>query len=80
VIFSAGEAEAKVIGSRGAGPYWTPTQSQVDQAERALPAFLKTKAYRGAPEIAAGLDEYLRQYAGLTVRGQKTLMINAWFL
>ena len=52
---------------------WTPRGIDVEIAEAELAAFLA----REAPEMAAKLDQYVRQYVGVVRDGKRRIYINA---
>jgi hypothetical protein len=66
------------------GGAWTPSAEQVAEAERRLPAYLATAAPAlpasvrpgAAQRIAARLDDYGRQYFGVSWKGRRLLFIN----
>lgn len=55
--------------------FWTPTENDIDVAERALPTFLKQSRNPRAREILKQLDSYKRQYRGVIWRGRKQIFI-----
>lgn len=55
--------------------FWTPTESDIDVAERALPTFLKQSRDPRAREVLKQLDSYKRQYRGVILRGRKQIFI-----
>ena len=55
--------------------FWTPTESDIDVAERALPTFLKQSRNSHAREVLKQLDSYKRQYRGVVLRGRKQIFI-----
>jgi|SRR5580700_3265848 len=55
--------------------FWTPTESDIDVAERALPTFLKQSRNSRASEVLKQLDSYKRQYRGVILRGRKQIFI-----
>ena len=55
--------------------FWTPTETDIDVAERALPTFLKQSRNSRAREVLRQLDSYKRQYRGVMVRGRKQIFI-----
>jgi hypothetical protein len=55
--------------------FWTPTESDIDVAERALPTFLMQSRNPRAREVLKGLDSYKRQYRGVILRGRKQIFI-----
>ena len=52
---------------------WLPGASEIAAAERGLAAFVKGEA----PELAAKLPRYYRQYVGIVRNGRKLIYINA---
>ncbi len=59
-------------------PCWTPDVQTVDRADRALTSALASYDGRGADAFRAQLPTYTRQYLGVTIDGQRLLMINAF--
>ena len=57
--------------------FWLPTAVQVEAAERALPAFLRTSGQKTIGRKIV-LSEYFRQYVGVVVRGKRLIYLNAF--
>lgn len=57
--------------------FWVPTPAQVEAAERALPAYLRTAGERSTRSKIV-LREFFRQYVGVVVRGKHLIYLNAF--
>lgn len=57
--------------------YWTPNAEDIAQLEANLPAFLEANAEQFNRDIVAELPDYIRQYLGYTVEGQRLIYVNA---
>ncbi len=55
---------------------WTPTNDDVLALETALVTALQAMSRWEAPEILASLRQYLRQYLGVVVKGQRLILAN----
>ncbi len=60
------------------GPYWTPSQEQVDQLEKKLPAYLKGQVKSHSELLKIDLSKYKRQYFGYSLNGKKVIYVNAF--
>lgn len=83
VIFPESRAKEMRIGtwlSSGAdfGGYWTPTEEDVLNLEGQLRAFLSQnfESFNRQPPVWEQLDNYKRQYAGVTIKGRKVIYGN----
>ena len=56
--------------------YWTPSESDVLEAENGLLPFLSNSKDRRAPEIIKGIESYKRQYRGLVLNGHRQIIIH----
>lgn len=74
IIFSAEQIKDQkfVVAS---GPYWTPTQKQVDKLENELPAYLKDQLKK---PLKKDHSKYKRQYFGYSLNGKKVIYLNAF--
>lgn len=59
-------------------PFWAPSLQNIAAAEAKLPAYLLVAPSEDAHDIPAKLDRYRRQYFGVSARGRKILVINAF--
>jgi hypothetical protein len=57
--------------------FWLPTPSQVEAAQRALPAYLRTTGEKITRRKIV-LREFFRQYVGVVVRGKRLMYLNAF--
>jgi len=55
--------------------FWTPAESDILSAEKALAPFLKQSHNPKAPEILKRLETYKRQYRGVVLDGHKQIFI-----
>ncbi len=73
---------AEQIGSQkfvtAPGPYWTPSQEQVDKLEKKLPAYLKDQLKSHSEPLRIDLSKYKRQYFGYSLNGKKVIYVNAF--
>jgi hypothetical protein len=81
-IYSADEAERLSVGSYAHGledatPYWTPTDAEIRVLEAALPEFL-AKSWPADRGRLDGLEQYRRQYFGLSREGRRVIFVNAF--
>lgn len=60
------------------GPYWTPSQEQVDKLEKKLPAYLKDQSSTHSKPLKIDLPKYKRQYFGYNLSGKKVIYVNAF--
>jgi hypothetical protein len=77
VIFPADSKTTRVdlhLYPKGAS-FWTPAESDILSAEKALTPFLKQSHNLNAPEILKRLETYKRQYRGVVLRGRKQIFI-----
>jgi hypothetical protein len=77
VIFPANSKTTRVsvdLYPKGAS-FWTPAESDILSAEKALTPFLKQSHNPEAPEILKKLDTYKRQYRGVVLNGHKQIFI-----
>lgn len=79
VIFAEEDAE-RMIPSGGpfgiSPPYWTPTEQEILEAEEKLPQYI-TENMPERSEPITDLNEYKRQYVGITKNGERKIFINA---
>lgn len=59
-------------------PYWTPSLQDIAAAEAKLSDYLLVAPNEDAHDIPPRLDRYGRQYFGVSVRGRRILVINAF--
>lgn len=83
VIFPEGRAEEMGLGSWVAsaadfGGYWTPSEEDVLKLEGQLAAFLSqnSTAFQRQPPVWEQLENYKRQYAGVTIQGRRVIYGN----
>jgi hypothetical protein len=77
VIFPANTKTTEVdhyLYPKGAS-FWTPAESDIFSAEKALTPFLKQSHNPKTPEILKKLDTYKRQYRGVVLHGHKQIFI-----
>jgi hypothetical protein len=60
------------------GGYWTPTDEDILSLEGKLESFLRQNAesFRRQPPVWEQLDNYKRQYVGLTIKGKPVIYGN----
>jgi hypothetical protein len=77
VIFPANTRTTEVdkyLYPKGAS-FWTPAESDILSAEKALAPFLKQSHNPKAPEILKRLETYKRQYRGVVLHGHEQIFI-----
>jgi len=77
IIFSAEQIKGQKFVT-APGPYWTPSQEQIDKLEKKLPAYLKDQAMSHSKPLKIDLSKYKRQYFGYSLNGKKVIYINAF--
>jgi hypothetical protein len=58
--------------------YWTPTESDIVEAESKLVTFLQQSQIRGSEKnrMLKDIKSYKRQYVGILIKGEKEIFIN----
>jgi hypothetical protein len=74
VIFPADSKELPGLYPRSAS-YWTPSELDVQVAEKGLIAFLEKSKNPKVPEILKRIEKYKRQYRGIVLDGHKLIFI-----
>jgi hypothetical protein len=59
-------------------PFWSPSPAEIAEAEGKLSTYLTTAPNPDANDIPPRLDGYGRQYFGITAKGRRILVINAF--
>jgi hypothetical protein len=57
--------------------YWTPSQAQIDDLEKALPAYLRDNAPERSADLWQKVAPYKRQYIGILLGDQQAIYVNA---
>lgn len=60
------------------GPYWTPSQEQIDRLEKKLPVYLKGQSKSYSKPLKIDLSKYRRQYIGYSLSSNKVIYVNAF--
>ena len=77
IIFSAEQIRSQKYVT-APGPYWTPSQEQVDKLDMKLPAYLKDQSKSHSKHLKIDLSKYKRQYFGYSLNGKKVIYVNAF--
>ena len=81
IIFPENRAEEMQVGtwlSADEGGYWTPTEENILLLEQKLDSFLRqnSESFHRQPPVWEQLDNYKRQYVGLTIKEKRVIFGN----
>ena len=78
VVFPAEKRAFRLTFHEKSIHYWTPSEADVQTAEKEIPGFLQTAGTKDARamDILKKLKTYKRQYAGIASKGEKWIYIN----
>jgi hypothetical protein len=57
--------------------YWTPGEAQINDLEKALPAYLRDAAQKRSADLWQKVAPYKRQYIGIVLDDQQLIYLNA---
>lgn len=77
IIFSAEQIKNQKL-IEVPGPFWTPSQEQVNTLEKSLPAYLNEQSKIHPKLLKIELPKFKRQYFGYSLNGKKVIYVNAF--